>query len=278
MSEKKKCSLISFGQTFAADVSQKDIPAYAASTAYFTFMALIPIMMLLFSILPYTSLTKEMITENLIKFVSPSTEEFLLDIVDQVYSHAGNLMVFSIIAMIWTNSSALLGMTHGLDCINQEKGKRNFIVARFFAFLYTFVFLITICVLVVLMMFGRFIANRIIEVFPATAGFLNSALFGRYLICFFFLTLIFGIFYAFLPEKKRNYLKQLPGAAAASAGWSIASSICSWYYSNMADYSMYGSLAGIVIFLLCLYLMMYMFLIGAQINKTLEECCFASVH
>ena len=62
-------------------------------------------------------------------------------------------------------------------------------------------------------------------------------------------------------------LNQLPGAIFTTAGWMIGSYIFSLYveYSSSSSY-MYGSLTYLILFFIYLYLMMYIFFLGAELN------------
>ena len=62
----------------------------------------------------------------------------------------------------------------------------------------------------------------------------------------------------------------LPGSIFATLGLIVASSGFNFYVSNFGKYSItYGSLGGIIVFLIWLYLLSTIILVGAEINSTL---------
>ena len=51
--------IISVGNDFLAEINENHISAYASSCAFFIFLSLIPILLLVCAILPYTNLTAD---------------------------------------------------------------------------------------------------------------------------------------------------------------------------------------------------------------------------
>ena len=77
--------------------------------------------------------------------------------------------------------------------------------------------------------------------------------------------------YKFLPNGKRRWRNQLPGAIFTAFGWILASFIFSIYIDVFKGFSnMYGSLTTIVIIMLWLYFCMYILLLGGELNVLLE--------
>ena len=89
----------------------------------------------------------------------------------------------------------------------------------------------------------------------------------RTFVAFGIFFIIFTLFYTFLPARHQHVTRQLPGAVFTSFSWMISAYIFSLYVdsSSMNSY-MYGSLSYIILFLIYLYLLMYLFFIGAEIN------------
>ncbi len=63
--------LIYIGRDFSRQMNKKNISAFAASTTFFLFLSFIPMLVLLCSIIPYTSLTEA----NLMTFITDLTPD-----------------------------------------------------------------------------------------------------------------------------------------------------------------------------------------------------------
>jgi len=86
------------------------------------------------------------------------------------------------------------------------------------------------------------------------------------------MTLIFSLLYAVIPNRRQTFRQVLPGAAFASVAWALASLGFSFYVDRFADYARYyGSLGGVMILLVWLYLSSVVLLVGSEINAELIE-------
>lgn len=62
------------------------------------------------------------------------------------------------------------------------------------------------------------------------------------------------------------------GALTVAIGWLAASTLLSWYLSNIADYSrLYGSLGTIIALMFWFYISVYILLLGAELNAEVEH-------
>ena len=69
--------LLFIGYDFNKHMSRKNISAFAASTAFFLFLSLIPALMLLCAVIPYTPLTESNVMSALTQ-ISPDTMDPLV--------------------------------------------------------------------------------------------------------------------------------------------------------------------------------------------------------
>ena len=86
------------------------------------------------------------------------------------------------------------------------------------------------------------------------------------------LTLLFWAILCVFPNRRIPLLRALPGAAGASLGWLVFSSLFSVYVQHFGSYSVfYGSLAGIAMAMLWLYVCMSILFYGGVLNCLLFE-------
>jgi membrane protein len=85
-------------------------------------------------------------------------------------------------------------------------------------------------------------------------------------------SLILAILYWASPNAKRGFQWVSPGGLLAVILWLIASGLFALYVANFAHYNkIYGSLAGIIIFLIWLWISNVAILFGAEFNAELER-------
>jgi len=91
-----------------------------------------------------------------------------------------------------------------------------------------------------------------------------------------FLLMIAVLYYASPNVKLRGFRWVTPGAIVAIVVWAIASALFALYVANFGSYDKtYGTLGGVVSFLVWLWLTNIAVLLGAELNAELERGAFA---
>ncbi len=252
---------------FSWQMTKKNIGAFAASTAFFLFLSMIPLLMALCAILPYTSLTEANLIAALTQFTPDAMDALVVSVVSDVYARsAGTITVFAIVT-IWSAAKAMLALIHGLNAVNDFEETRNYVVLRSIACIYTVIILIAMILALFVMVFGNLIVDILLSDIPQLHILVQFIMHFRFLFSWAVLTMIFSLIYAFVPSKKLKFKAQMPGAAFAAVVWSVASFAFSIYVDYFDGFGAYGSLTTVVIIMIWFYMMMYILLIGAHINR-----------
>lgn len=255
---------------FVSGIGQVQMSAYASSGAFFLFLSLFPIAVLGCALLPLTELTQEAVLEHLSAILPDVMGELLQVILSQVYDSYTGLLPLSGLLTLWSAGKAFIGLLRGLERIYGTQQPLNFFRARLLTALYTVALLMIMLVCLVLIMFQRrFLA--LMAAWLPLRKLADGLLHLRFLAAMLPLALIFAMIYRFLPRKSLPFLRQLPGALLASAGWMLLSWFFSFYVARFGGSSIYGSLATVAFGLLWLYWCMYIILFGAYFNVTLEQ-------
>lgn len=257
---------------FLKVVSGDHVGAYAAQTAYFFMICMIPIILLLLTLVQYTPVTKADVMTAVIQVFPSSVDTMMTSIVNQVYNQSTGIIPVTIIVALWSAGKGVLAMSMGLNCVYQCRETRNYVLLRLRATLYTVVFLLVIILLLVLSVFGNSLNIFIGEHVPILAQAADWLIQARVFIAPATLVVFSLLIYKFLPNRRNRLLGQLPGAVFAAIGWMVVSWVFSVYVDIFKGFStMYGSLTTIVLVMLWLYFCMYSILIGAVINVILRD-------
>lgn len=252
---------------FNWQMTKKNIAAFAASTAFFLFLSMIPLLMALCAILPYTRLTEENLINAITQFTPDAMEVLVVSVVSDVYARsAGTITIFAIVT-IWSASKAMLALIRGLNAVNDFEERRNYFILRFIACIYTVIILAAMILALIVMVFGNVIVNLLLADIPPLNILMQFVMHFRFLVSWAVLTLIFALIYAYVPNSKMRFKVQIPGAAFSAIMWSAASYVFSIYVDNFNGFGTYGGLTTIVILMIWFYLLMYILLIGAHINR-----------
>lgn len=254
-------------------ISQDHVGAYAAQSAYFFILCMIPLILLFLTMVQFTPVTKADVMTAVIQVFPSSVDSMITSIVNQVYNQSTGVIPLTVIVALWSAGKGVMAVTTGLNCIFDCPETRNYVLIRIRATLYTVMFIIVILLLLVLSVFGNSLNLFILEHVPILSGIADWLIEARTIISPAVLIVFTLLIYKFLPNRKTKILGQLPGAAFAALGWMIVSWIFSIYLDIFEGFStMYGSLTTIVLVMLWLYFCMYSILLGGEVNVMFQRC------
>nr|MBQ8251804.1 YihY/virulence factor BrkB family protein [Lachnospiraceae bacterium] len=265
-----RTKLIRVIREYMSMVQKYHISAYASSVAFFTYLSLMPVLIVFFSLLPYTPLTEAKFMEILVRILPEYLAPAAVSMVARMYDNSGAVLSITLIVLIWSGAKGMLAFLRGLNVINHVEEKRNYVFLRLRACVYTILLLVMVIVVLVLVVFGDWIVRILTGVFPQI-HYLFDALFAiRPLFMPVILTLFFGAAFTWLPNADKKYFRfELPGAFLSSILWYVSSWLFSFYVNRFFAYDVYGSLATVTIIMLWLYLCFYIVLAGALLNRFL---------
>ena len=247
---------------FAREMKRQDVSAFASSTAFFFFLSIVPMLIMICTIIPFTPLTEE----NLLLAVTDLTPDLMdplvADLISEVYDKSAGILSIAARATLWSAGKGVQALMRGLNAI---------FVRRFIASMYTLVMLVVVILSLFVMVFGNQLVNLTLHRFPQIRLFIAFLMNFRFLAIWLVLTLLFAAMYAFVPDVKLRIKDQIPGATFTAVSWSIFSWGFSLYVSRSGSYTIYGSLSIIVIVMIWLYFCMYILLIGAYLNRSYNK-------
>lgn len=259
--------LLFIGYDFGKHMGRKNISAYAASTAFFIFLSLIPALMLLCSLLPYTPITEANLM-TVAKDISPdAVNPLLVNVITEVYGQSAGIVSVTAAATLWSAGKGILALMRGLNAIHDVEEDRNYFVLRLMACLYTVLMLLAVILSLLVTVFGNTLINLIERSFPRSAYLFNMLLNFRTPFIWLVLTVVLALMYAYVPGTKQGFRMQLPGAGFAAVGWSVMTWAFSVYEDQFNGFTAYGNLTTIIILMLWLYAGMYVILAGAFMNR-----------
>lgn len=252
---------------------EDNIGAYAAQTAFFIMMSLVPLIMFFITLIQYTPITEAMLLQWVHQYLPDYLEPIIITILDEVFSESVGILSTTACIAMWSASKGLHYLSNGLDEVNEVREKRNWFILRMKAVFYTFVFLVAIVLFLVLIIFGRSLEELLIYYFPVIGGIVSKILDIRMLIIIPVMIITVMMAFHTLPDRKAavghkiNFHNQLPGAVLCTVVWYIFSVGVSVYVGYFNGFSMYGSLATVVLMMFWIYFCMYILLFCAEINE-----------
>ena len=248
------------------DLSSFQLDVYSSGATFFIFVSIIPFIMIVLYIITHTSLNQPDILAFLDNYLPPDVELVFSTIISDIYNRSQVVLPLSIVACIWSSSRGVMAITKGLNRINYVEETRNYFIIRLFSSIYTILLVAGVVILIILGAFGK----KILNILTANYDELHYSVLMLFnnsdIILFIFIFFLFMFLYIFLPAIHISFKRQIPGALIASFVWILFTRLFSYYINNYNAYSIYGSLAFIIIFLLWIYAGIYFMFFGAWIN------------
>ena len=242
--------VIGYVKTYLDKCKRDNIGAFAAQAAFFIIMSAIPFLMVFTSLLQYTNISQEYVTDLLCKAMPKYIEPLLQPILNEVYSRSVGIISLTAIVALWAAGKALQYMTAGMNVLNGIDETRNWFVVRFWAIVYTIVFIFAIIIVLILMVFTEYIQSLLDQAFGVwgiLVAIVSVRPLIRGLVAFAILTGLFVWLFTTLPNKKIKAYTQIPGALLCAAIWYVFSIFLSLYVNFYDRFSIYCSIWKIVL-------------------------------
>lgn len=256
----------------SARLKEASISAYAGQSAFMLILSFFPFIILLTSLLKFTSLSEEVLIASADIAIPSSFEDIIIPLINEVYqgpSHA--VLSITIITALWLGSKTFLALIRGLNSVYGLEENRNYFVVRFLSILYTFAFALLLVLVLAVLVFGNTLYLHLQQHFPFLENILLPIISFRTVIGFIIMLFFFNILYTHVPNKKLHFSEQLPGALLATSGWLGFSYLYSYYVDHISNYSsFYGTMTTIALLMVWLYACMYILFLGGFLNCLLN--------
>lgn len=257
---------------FKRRIARDHVSAYASQAAYFLILSFIPFLLFLTTLVKYTPLTYELITEVLLSVLPENIHPVVQGIVSEVFNRSGAVVPISAVVALWSAGKGLQAITNGLNSIYHVKETRNWLMTRIWSVFYTLLFVIALIGCLILLVLGNRIQLTVSQYVPFLGTIVGKIIGARTSMVFLALICLFLFLYKALPNRKASLKSQVPGALVTAVAWSAFSYGFSLYFTFFTNISnMYGSLTAIIMIMLWMYVCMNIVLYGAEINAYYEK-------
>ncbi len=127
--------------------------------------------------------------------------------------------------------------------------------------------ILIILAMLMVMVFENLVRSVAMSHFPKIMFIVSLSSYFKFLVVIAVATIAFAMIYTYVPSARMTFVYQIPGALFSAVVRYLFSWIFSLYVDNSGYFSVYGSIATAVIMMVWLYFCIYIFLIGAFINR-----------
>jgi membrane protein len=248
----------------------------AAALTYYSVQAIFPGILVLVSLLGLfgQSATQSLVT-NLTNEVPTSARTILRGAIFRLqhgHSAAGVLAIVGIILALWSTSSYVAAFMRAANAIYDVPEGRpawKTLPVRLGVTLLLMVLLIVSATIVVV---TGSLARHVGQVLGIGSAAVTTWDIAKWPVLVAVVCLMVAVLYWASPNAKQGLRRIIPGAVIAIGIWLAASGLFAAYVANFGHYNkVYGSIAGMIIFLIWLWLTNTAILLGAEFNAELER-------
>ncbi len=248
----------------------------AAALAYYLTLATFPALISLVAILAYLPIPglENNIVNTISSTVPGNSGEVLINILKEVISEKKpSILSFGFLAALWFSSSGMEALINQLNHSFKVKEVRSFARRRLVAIGLTLIYVFALILVTVVTVLGKKLNFFVHDLFGFSYMAKTTFFLIKYVIGFSFLLLLFSSVYYLAPSQKQEFKFISIGSCFSSIALVLAAIGFNFYISNLASYNqIYGSIGGVIIYMLWLYITGFILLFGAEINAFLNPC------
>ena len=257
------------------EISDDNVSERAAALSYYFLFALFPALLFLTALLgflPVAGLQDRLMayTRDVLPPDAASTlERTLTEILKE---RRTGLLSLGALITLWASSNGMASLMNTMNVVWDVDEDRPWLKQRAMAIGLTVVFSVFIVAALMLLVFGGKIGQVIADRFGLGAIFTiawNLVSIPIVIACV--LIGIQTVFYV-APARERRWRWVTPGAVLGVSLWLAMSFGLRLWVTNFGNYSAtYGSIGGVILLMLWLYLTSYVLLIGAELDSEIEK-------
>ncbi|MDT2977238.1 YihY/virulence factor BrkB family protein [Staphylococcus argenteus] len=253
-------------------IGKDDASGLAAQMTYHFVLAMFPMLIFLLTLLPFFNISQSQIT-NMLSNAPADTSTLIKSVIgDITQNSSGSLLSIGLILAIWSASNGMTAIMNSFNVAYDVEDRRNGIILKLLSVVFTIVMGVVFVVALALPTLGSVISHFLFGPlgFDEQVKWVFNLI--RIVLPIIIIFIVFIVLYAVAPNVKTKIRSVLPGAVFTSIIWLAGSFGFGWYISNFANYSKtYGSIAGIIILLVWLYITSFIIIVGAEINAIIHQ-------
>jgi len=262
-----------------AEFKEDKLNHWAAALTYYAILSIFPALLVMVSLVGLfanpESVTR-VLTDTVSQLGPASAAETFQKPIESLTSNrgtAGLFFVVGIVAALWSASGYVSAFADACNNIYEVEEGRPFWKLKPVQLLIT----LAIILLAAMVALALALSGPIVGALGSALGLSDTALtvwrFAKWSAMVVLVLVIFGVLYYSGPNARVSGLRWVSaGALAALVAWIVASLVFALYVSNFGSFDKtYGTLGGVVVFLLWMWITNMAILLGAEFNAETER-------
>jgi membrane protein len=252
---------------------------WAAALTYYSILSIFPALIAFVSIVALVGQHPQT-TEAILKIIgdvgpSSAVDTFKgpVESVMKNKSGAGIALIIGLAAALWSASSYVGAFMRASNQIYEVEEGRQFWKLRPLQIVVTLVMVLLLAVVAIALVATGPLADAIGKQIGLGSAAITAWDIAKWPVLLAMIMLIFAVLYYAAPNVRQPGFRWVtPGGIVAVIVWIIASAAFAFYVANFSSYNKtYGSLAGVIVFLVWLWISNIAVLLGAEFNAEIER-------
>ncbi|GHA97421.1 YihY/virulence factor BrkB family protein [Streptomyces chryseus] len=261
-----------------AEFKDDELTDRAAALTYYGILALFPALLVLVSILGIVgeSATKAVL-DNIAKLTPGSARTVITGAVEQLQaSGSGTGSIIAIVGLLgalWSASGYVAAFIRTSNAVYDIPEGRPVWKITPLRLVLTLALMIIACVSALIVVFSGSLARQLGQTLGIGDTALNVWSIAKWPVLVVLVTIMIALLYWASPNARgRGFKWVTPGSFLALVIWMIASALFALYVANFASYNKtYGALAGVIIFLVWLWITNLAILLGLEFDAEMTR-------
>jgi membrane protein len=248
----------------------------AAALTYYAVLAIFPGLLVLVSLLGLfgKSATQPLIT-NLTQAAPGNVRQIITNAVNNLQSGhgaAGFAAILGIVLALWSASGYIAAFMRAANVVWDVPEGRPFWKTTPVRIGVTVLIMVMLVASALIVVVTGGLARHVGQVLGIGSTAVTVWDIAKWPVLLIIVILMISILYWVAPNAKRGFQWVSPGGVLAVVAWLAASGLFAVYVANFSHYNKtYGSLAGVIVFLIWLWISNIAILFGAEFNAELER-------
>jgi membrane protein len=260
-----------------SEFREDNLTDWAAALTYYAILSIFPALIVLVSILGLAGVSATNAILSNIKDLGPGpAQDIISGAIKEIAastSTAGVAFVLGLIASLWSASGYVGAFSRAANVIYEMEEGRPFWKLRPIQIGMTLILLVLVAISAIAVVISGPLASEIGKVLGIQGTAVTIFNIAKWPVIVVVLMTMLAILYYGAPNVRHPGFRWItPGGVLAVLLWMLASVGFAFYVSNFSSYNAtYGSLAGVIIFLIWLWISNVAVLLGAEMNAEIER-------
>jgi membrane protein len=247
----------------------------AAALTYYAVLSIFPGLLVVLSLLGLLGTQAKPLVDNLTKAAPSNVQQLIKPVTANLqngHGAAGAAAIIGLVLAVWSASSYIAAFMRAANVVYDVPEGRPFWKTTPIRIGVTVLILVLLVASALMVVVTGGLASHVGQALGIGSTAVTVWDIAKWPVLLIIVSLMISILYWVAPNAKRGFQWVSPGGVLAVVAWLVASGLFAVYVANFSHYNKtYGSIAGVIVFLIWLWITNIAILFGAEFNAELER-------